>query len=358
MKKIVVLLFVLTAFCLCFLMSPSPAPAKTPTYVIKVGHFSVAFDKYPTDPPVVNSYVFKSAVEAMTDGDIEVKVYPNFQLGDVREMTEATQMGAIQATINYTSVFTIFSKKIALLQAPYIFPNNEIAMRVLRGPFGRELAEAVRKETGIRVLNWCEGVGFRQLYSNKPIHTPADMKGMKFRVPENKGLLLMFRAMGAGVVTIPWSELYTALQTGVAEGCETESSSGLVIKLNEVVKYLTISNHAYNIQPLLINDKYFQSLPKKYQYIVQKAADMADRAANGYSRVADYGAIQQFIDAGVKVNYLTDEEKEEFKKLAQPPYMEWLNEEVGKEWVDKFLKAIDTEKAAWDQEIKAEINNK
>ena len=353
MKRTSHTVFILTIFAVCFFLVPNLSLAKSPSYTIKLGHHSVDFDKYPADPPVVNSLVFKSIVESMTDGDIEVKVYPNFQLGDTREMTESTQMGVIQATINYTSVFTIFSKKIALLQAPYIFPNPEVAMRVLRGPFGDELAEAVRKETGLRILNWCEGVGFRQFYSNRPIFTPADMKGMKFRVPENKGLLLMFRGMGAGVVTIPWSELYTALQTGVAQGCETESASGLIIKLNEVIKYLTISNHAYNIQPLLINDMFFKSLPKNYQYIIQKAADEADRAANGFSRVVDYGAVQRYLNAGVKVNYLTEEQKDQFKKLAQPPYMEWLMKEVGKEWVDKFLKAIETEEAAWKAEIQA-----
>ncbi len=353
-KKFGTLLFVAVVACV-FMLQPSLSIAKAPTYTIKLGHHSVAFDKFPTDPPVVNSLIFKRIVEADTKGDVEVKVYPNFKLGDTREMTESTQMGAIQATINYTSVFTIFSKKIAMLQIPYIFPNPEIAMRVLRGPFGDELAEAVRAETGIRVLNWCEGVGFRQLYSKKPIFTPADMKGMKFRVPENKGLLLMFRGMGAGVVTIPWSELYVAMQTGVAEGAETESSSGLVIKLNEVIKYLTISNHAYNIQPLLMNDAYYKKLPKNYQFIVQKAADQSDRAANGYSRVADYGAIQQYLDAGVKVNYLTEDQKDQFKALAQPPYLKWITGEVGKEWIDKFMKAIETEKAAWDKEINAKM---
>lgn len=354
-KKYLTLLFVSIIACV-FMLQPSLSIAKAPTYTIKLGHHSVALDKYPTDPPVVNALIFKRIVEAETNGDVIVKIYPNFKLGDTREMTESTQMGAIQATINYTSVFTIFSKKIALLQIPYIFPNAEVAMRVLRGPFGDELAEAVRAETGLRILNWCEGIGFRQFYSKKPIFTPADMKGMKFRVPENKGLLLMFRGMGAGVVTIPWSELYTALQTGVAEGAETESSSGLVIKLNEVIKYLTISNHAYNIQPLLMNDAFYKKLPKNYQYIVQKAADQSDRAANGYSRVADYGAIQQYLDAGVTVNFLTKEQKDQFKALAQPPYLKWVTGEVGKEWVDKLMKAIETETAAWDKEIKAKMS--
>jgi TRAP-type C4-dicarboxylate transport system substrate-binding protein len=168
----------------------------------------------------------------------------------------------------------------------------------------------------------------------------------------------MFRGMGAGVVTIPWSELYTALQTGVAEGAETEASSGLVIKLDEVISYLTISNHAYNIQPLLINDEFFQSLPENYQYIVQKAADQADRASNGYSRVADHAAVKKYLAAGVKVNYLSEEQKKMFKDLAQPPYLKWVTEEVGQEWVDKFMKAIEDESAKWDAEIKAKIGKK
>ena len=349
------IIVVASAIALTMLLS-GLALAKKPTYTIRIGHHSVSFDQFPTDPPVVNSLVFKRELEAMTQGDIEVKVYPNFQLGDTREMTEQVQMGTLEATINYTSVFTIFSRKLALTQAPYIFPNPEIAMRVMRGPFGQELAEAVRKETGIRVLNWCEGVGFRQFYSKKPIFTPDDMKGLRMRVPENRGLLIMFRAMGAGVVTIPWAELYTAMQTGVAEAAETEASSGLVIKLDEVIDYLTISNHAYNLQPLLMNDKFFQSLPENYQRKVLKAADMADRAANGYSRVADHGAIQQYLDAGVKVNHLTPEQAEAFKELAQPPYMEWITKEVGEEWVNKFLEAIERETEIWEKEISDRIS--
>jgi tripartite ATP-independent transporter DctP family solute receptor len=267
-------------------------------------------------------------------------------------------MGAIQATINYTSVFTIFCKKIALLQIPFVFPNEEIAIRVLRGPFGKELAEAVLKETGMRVLNWADGHGFRQFYSNKPIFTPADMKGMKLRVPENKGLLLLFRGVGAAPVTIPWNELYTALQTGVAEGAETEAHSGLIIKLNEVQKYLTYSRHAYNIQPLLMNDLFFQKLPEKYQEIIYTAADQADRAATGYSRTAELEAVQRFKKSGVTVNYLSEEQRMAFKKLGQPPYLEWVTKEVGQEWVDKFLNAVKVEEDKWNKEVQDRISAK
>jgi TRAP-type transport system periplasmic protein len=327
-----------------------------PKHTIKLGHFSI--DKYPGDPPVVNAYIFKNYVESLSNGDIEVKIYPNFQLGDVRAMMESTQMGATQATITYTSVFTIFAKKVALTQIPFVFPNEEVAIRVMRGPFGKELAEDVRKSTGIRVLNWADGCGFRQIYSNKPISSPADLKGMKLRVPENKGLLLLFKGIGAAPVTISWAELYTALQTGVAEGCETEIQSGVVIKLNEVQKYLTISRHSYNLQPLLINEKYFKSLPAQYQEIILKAADQADRAATGYSRTSELEAIQTFSKGGMKVSYLSEAQKEEFKKLGQPPYLKWMEEEVGKDWLNKFLNAVKETEAQWSKDVKgrAEVN--
>ncbi|MBW2147800.1 MAG: TRAP transporter substrate-binding protein [Deltaproteobacteria bacterium] len=351
MKRRVIFVFILVLAAVFVLTNPSFVQAKK--YVIKLGHFSI--DKYPGDPPVVNAYVFKQYVESLSNGDIEVKIYPNFQLGDTREMMESTQMGAIQSTITYTSVFTIFSKKVALLQIPFVFPNEEIAIRVLRGKFGKELAEDVRKETGIRVLNWADGCGFRQFYSNKPIFTPADMKGMKLRVPENKGLLLLFRGVGASPVTIPWNELYTSLQTGVAEGSETEIQSGVVIKLNEVQKYLTISRHAYNIQPLLINDAYFKKLPEKYQAVILKAADQADRAATGFSRSSELEAIQIFKKSGMKVNYLSEAQRREFKKLGQPPYLKWIKKEVGQKWLDKFLNAVKEAQAEWDKEVKERL---
>lgn len=345
----------LAALTLFFSIGTMPVQA-APKYTIKLGHFSI--DKYPGDPPVVNAYIFKHYVESLSNGDMEVKIYPNFQLGDVRAMMESTQMGATQATITYTSVFTIFAKKVALTQIPFVFPNEEVAIRVMRGPFGKELAEDVRKSVGIRVLNWADGCGFRQIYSNKPITSPADLKGMKLRVPENKGLLLLFKGIGAAPVTISWAELYTALQTGVAEGCETEIQSGVVIKLNEVQKYLTISRHSYNLQPLLMNEKFFKSLPPKYQEIILKAADQADRAATGYSRTSELEAIQTFIKGGMKVSYLSESQREEFKKLGQPPYVKWMEEEVGKEWLNKFLNAVKEAEAQWDKDVKARAEAK
>jgi TRAP-type transport system periplasmic protein len=344
--------FMVIGLVLFWTASPSLVQA-APKYTIKLGHFSI--DKYPGDPPVVNAYNFKHYVESLSNGDMEVKIYPNFQLGDVRAMMESTQMGATQATITYTSVFTIFDKKAALTQIPFVFPSEEIAIRVMRGPFGKELAEDVRKTTGIRVLNWADGCGFRQLYSNRPIKSAADLKGMKLRVPENKGLLLLFKALGAAPVTISWAELYTALQTGVAEGCETEIQSGVVIKLNEVQKYMTMSSHSYNIQPLLMNEKFFQSLPDKYKDVILRAADQADRAATGYSRTSQLEAIQTFVKGGMHIIYPSDEQREQFKKIGQPPYIKWMEEEVGKDWLNNFLNAVKDAETQWNKEVKERI---
>lgn len=319
-------------------------------YTIKLGHFSV--DKYPGDPPVVNAFVFKQYVEALSNGEMEVKIYPNFQLGDVRAMMESTQMGATQATLTYTSVFTNFAKKVALTQMPFAFPNEEIAIRVMRGNFGKELAEDVLKTSGIRVLNWADGCGFRQLYSNKPVNSVSDLKGMKLRVPENKGLLLLFRALGAAPVTVSWAELYTALQTGVAEGCETELQSSVVIRMNEVQKFGIISRHAYNIQPLLMNEAFFKSLSAKNQEIILLAADQADRAATGFSRTMDLDAINTLSKGGMKFSYLSDAQREEFKRLGQPPYLKWMQDEVGQAWVDKFLNAIKEAETDWMKSVR------
>ena len=336
---------------LCWAMAA--AALASPAYTIKLAHHSL--DTFPSDPPVVNAYVFKNAVEFLSEGDIEVKIYPNRLLGNAREVVESTQLGIIQACLTFTSVFTLYSKEVALLQIPFIFPNEEVAIRVLRGPFGQDLAENIRKQTGIRVLNWSEGCGFRQFFSTRPIRSTDDMRGLKIRVPENEGLFRMFKTLGADPVIIPWSELYIALQNGEASICETEIQSGLIIQLDDIMKYLTISRHAYNVEPLLINDAWFRKLPGRYQRIILKAADQADRAATGHSRTGELIALQAFKKTGMNVSYMTPDQRETFRQQAQPTYLSWIEKEVGRKWLDRFITAVDLETRKWDAEITARI---
>lgn len=316
-------------------LAASPLEAAT---VMKLAHYS--------PPGILSSdeeamaQTFKAIVEKQSQGRIKVEVFPAAQLGGVREMAESTKLGVIQGNIIYTSLGATFSPKIGLIGIPYLFRDQYHAWRVLDGKFGEELADAVRRDTGLRVLAWGEGDGFRQVFNHvRPVRTVEDLKGLKIRVPENKGLLAMFQAYGALPVTITWLETYTALQTKLADGAEPEIGSAKNIKMNEVQKYLLLTNHSYNTHLLWVNDKWFRSLPKADQAILLDAARIAKFANRGLSVIRTYLYVEEFEKQGMQVFAPTPEAVEKFKRLGQPAYIKAFEAAVGKEWFDKALHA-------------------
>ena len=236
-----------------FLVAPFAAAKMT----IKVAHV----DQGDRNASMMAAFAdtFKDVAESLSGGEMEVKVYPAAQLGGQRELLESTQLGAIQIVPSFTSVASIFSPKAELMAAPFIFPSAAHAWYVLDGPFGRELADGIMKDCKLRVLAYGEANGFRQLWtSKKAVHKPADLKGMKIRVPQSKMILNVMASFGANPVVIPWTELYTSMQTGVADGWEGEASSLVDQKLYETIKHGTLINYSYNTCYIFSNNEWFE----------------------------------------------------------------------------------------------------
>ena len=212
----------------------------------------------------------------------------------------------------------------------------------MEGPVGQDLADLFLKETGLRVLGWADGAGFRNIYAEKPVRSPEDLKGMTIRVPENPGLLAMFRAWGSKTVTITWSELYTSLQAGMAEGHDTELYSMYSKKLYEVNPYVTVTRHGYNLHPLMMNEEFFQSLSAKHQNIVLEAADLYTRVGNAHSYLSSLVVQGAMEKQGAKFYFPTAQEIEQFRALGQQPYIDTIIRKIGSDgqaWVDKILAA-------------------
>jgi tripartite ATP-independent transporter DctP family solute receptor len=323
-----------------FLFTTPVAAAKP--IVIKLAHNSVAGVDLPGTGSVANAYVMKNYIESATDGQIQVEIYPNSALGNPRGILELCQTGVIQMIISYNAIMVPFCQEIAVTQIPFLFKDTLTATRVLQqGPFGDELAKLFLKRTGLRILSWPEGGGFRNLYTrDKLVKSPADMQGMKIRVPENPGLLAMFQAWGAKTVTVTWTEVYTALQTGLAEGCDTEIYSADSVKLFEVLKYVTMTGHGHNVHPIIINEKFFQSLSEKNKKIILRAAEIGALVGIGYTRISDILTIENLKKKGIQFYYPNEQEMAQFEKLGQPAYIKAIEKRVGREWTDKILNAV------------------
>ena len=327
--------------------------------LIKIGHGSEGSMRMPGAGRTAGILAFKNYVEAETNGGIQFEIHPNSSLGSTRTMMEQCQTGVIQMVGVYTAIMVPFVPEVAITQIPYLFKDNLVAWKVMSGPMGDALADFVKKKTGLRVLCWPEGAGYRNIYTTKPVKSPADLKRMKMRVPENPGLLAMFRGWGAKTVTITWKELYSGLQTGMAKGCDTELYSMYFAKLYEVCPYITMSRHSYNLHPLLINEKFFQSLSKQYQQIILRGAELCRQVMNGYARASEVAVIEVLKQKGAKFYWPTEKQLAEFKKLGQKPYTDIIVRKIGKQtgqqWVDKIFAAANKAEAQIERSIQSKM---
>ena len=311
-----------------------PLPVSAAAIEIKLAH---------VDPPdtrkSVGANLFKQILETETRGAIEVRVFPAGQLGGEREQIEGIKFGTIQMTM-VSGAIASFYKEAQVLDIPYLFSSAPVAWKVLDGPFGKEMAEDCLQKTGMRVLGYGEA-GFRNFTNSiKTIRTPADLKGMKIRVQESPVYMNLIKSLGGAPTPIPTPEMYTALQQKVVDGQENPVSVIRSFKLYEVQKFLTLDGHTYGVDFILINNTFYQSLPKALQNAVRTAAATTVTIMRGYQTTDATQGIQQLKDKGMEIYSPSDSEKEMFRAATQKPGIELLERQIGRVWIDKLLKAI------------------
>ena len=283
---------------------------------------------------------FKSLVETRSDGRLKIEIYPNSQLGSEREMFEGVMMGTTQMTWSGTAVLAGWIPEISVLNLPYLFNSPVVAFKVLDGDFGRDLNKLLIEKTGLRFLSYGH-IGFKHFTNNvRPIKTPADLKGLKIRTRENPTEIQMVKSLGASATPIAWGELYTSLQQGVVDGEENPTSMIQVAKLYEVQKYLTLDGHIFGVEPICINEKFYQSLPDDLKFIVADSASIASMVYRGLMELGSASDILDLTVKGMEIYAPSPAEVAQFKEVCQVPVKESLVKEIGNEWVDKLFGAI------------------
>lgn len=292
--------------------------------------------------------VFKNLIEAETAGALEVKVFPAGQLGGERELIEGTKIGTIQMCMVSAAIASYY-KEAQVLDIPYLFSSAPMAWKVMDSWFGKEMAEDCLKKTGMRVLAYGE-TGFRNFTNSvRPIKSPADMKGLKIRVMESPVYVNMVKALGAAPTPIPWPETYTALQQRVVDGQENPVSVIQMVKFFEVQKYMTLDGHSYGVDFILINDKFYQSLPKETQQIFKSTAINAGWCGRAIQQLNSAIGVSQLKEKGMEIYSPNPKERAMFKEAAQKPVVEYIKAQIGSAWIDKLMKAV--------KEAEAELAN-
>lgn len=284
--------------------------------VLKLGHVAAAD---PKDNWQAGAVEFARLVEQKSKGDVKVQVFPSSQLGNDRDMAEGMRLGSVDFSLN-AGVLSNFEPRLGLLEIPYIFRDPEHMRKVLNGPVGQQLADSLQK-AGIRILGWWER-GPRELTANKPIKTPADVKGMKIRVPEIPVSVDAWRAFGANPTPMTFGEVYSGLQQKVIDGQENPLAIINSAKLHEVQKYVNKTNHVYGYVALAMSDKTWQKLTPEQRNAITEAAKEATAFENklvweNETQLAKelQGKGMQFVEVDLKA--FIDAAKPVHEKYAQ-----------------------------------------
>lgn len=241
-----------------------------------------------------------------------------------------------------SGAYANFCPAVAVTDIPYTFPSAPVAWEVMDGEFGTALAEHCLKQTGLRTLAYGE-TGFRHFTNSvRPIHTPEDMQGLKFRVQTIPLYLEMVTALGGEPQGIAWGEVPTALATGVVDGQENPISVIYGNNFYEFQDYLTLDRHVYGVDHILINDEIFQSLSEEEQAAVNRAAVVAGTTGRAIQQFNSAEGITKLQAEGMEITQPTAEQMEAFREAAQPPVQAYLRNELGDdaEWIDRLSSAV------------------
>ena len=323
--------FVVAAIAAAMLSLTGVASAQQPI-VIKFSHV-VAVDT----PKGKGADYFKKLAEERTKGRVKVEVYPNSSLFKDGEEMEALQLGSVQMLAPSLAKFgPLGVREFEVFDLPYIFDNQDELHKVTSGPVGTGLFKKLESKGIVGLAYWDNG--FKVMSANKPIRVPADYKGLKMRIQSSKVLGDEMKALGAIPQVMAFSEVYQALQTGVVDGTENPPSNFYTQKMQEVQKYLALTDHGYLGYAVIVNKKFWDGLPPDIRTTLEGAMKDATKFANDIAKKENDDALAAVKASGkTEIITLTPEQKAAMKKALVAVHKE--NEaRVGKDIIAEVYK--------------------
>ncbi|WP_159912622.1 TRAP transporter substrate-binding protein [Pantoea sp. 18069] len=261
--------------------------------------------------------LFAKEVEKATGGKMRVRAIGNASLGSDTQMQQALIGGAQEMMVGSTATLVGIAPQMALWDTPFLINNTREADALLDGPVGDKVRATLEPKGIVGLVYWENG--FRNLTNNKhPVTKLEDMNGIKLRVMQNNVFLDSFKALGANAVPLPFSELFTALETKAVDGQENPFNTVVSSKFYEVQKYLTITNHVYSPWMVSVSKKWWDGLSKDEQKVLLDAAKTARDFERKDTRDEATKALADLKAKGMQVNELSAAEAGRMRdKLTQ-----------------------------------------
>lgn len=268
-------------------------------------------------PIVLGMEKFAEIVEAKSGGKLKVNVFPGGALGSDQANVSSLQGGTLEMAAMNSGIFASVVKDFAIYDFPFLFANPKEADAVVDGPFGKGL-HAKLEEKGMVGLAYYE-LGFRNLTNSKrPIAKVEDLAGLKLRVIPNPINVDWVKALDANPTPLPFPELYAALEQKAVDGQENPVATIRGAKLYEVQKFLTLSNHQYNPQSVVVSKRFWDTLSADEKKILQDAAAESAKFQREQSRSAAAGILDELKKNGMQVTELPPAEVAKLREKMKP----------------------------------------
>lgn len=266
---------------------------------------------------------FAEEVAKRTDGKVKVTVYPSGQLGSDETTVDEMRTGTIDFVIGGTQNFASFVPEFQVFGLSYLFESAEEFERVLAqdSPVTQKFRDLyAEKKLGLKLLGLSNG-GSRNTSNNlKPIVTPNDLKGLKMRLPGSPMEAKLWGALGAIPTSLPWNEVYSAMQTGVVNAFESTISGYSGSKTYEVAPFHSKTQHLYMVTHFTMSELTYNKLPEEYVKIIEDVANEASLVGSKIAMESEDGILQELVEKfDVKVNEV---DKAAFAAVVTPHYKE------------------------------------
>lgn len=280
--------------------------------------------------------LFQQYVDEMSNGTMEIEIVGSGQLGGERDMVEGMQLGTIEMASTANMVLSNFMPEFGVLDLPYVFSDYESAYRALDSNAIQTVIEKFAAEKGVRVLAFAQG-GFRQVVGNKAVLEVEDLKGMKIRVPESDIYIDTFNALGAAPTPLAWAETFTAMQQKTVDAFEITPAVVLSNGFFEVCSDISVTNHLFSPNPLMISESLYKSLTEEQQKVLKDAAVKAANEQRAWIESSTEEVYASLEEKGMKVDR---PDLSGFQAVVESAGLyEKYAERIGADLIDAVMKA-------------------
>ena len=289
----------------------------SPSAHAQTKHYSFGYDQPHTTGYGIVGDIFNAKLSELSHGTMVIDQFPGAQLGQEPQMLQKIRTGDIDFIISSTANAATVAPESGVLSIHYVFKSEAHMIKALGTPALSDAMRAMFAEhvTGAHVMGMAT-LGLRDMYSKKPIHNLADIKGLKVRVQATATEDAIFPAYGAQTVHMPFGDVYTSLQTGVVDVAENGVNVYLANKHYEAAPVLSMTEHEANCSVMWVSDKLWNSLSPEQQGWVQGAANAVSSTQPEKALALEHESLAKLKKIGVTV--VEDVKKPEFVAIATP----------------------------------------